>query len=164
VTPGTKVIITGTGFQNGLKVFVGGVAATLTSTPSATSAIVISPALPVGPADVTLINPDGQKAVAPGAFTATAPAPVIFPSPVLGAVSPNAANPGSVVLLLGSGFQAKSAVFIGGALAAPTDSLTSSMISVVVPAHPVGLADVRIINPDGQAASLPDAFFVLPGA
>jgi hypothetical protein len=60
---GTAVTITGTGFQTGVKVLFGGVAATLSGTPSATSVTALSPALTPGSYDITVLNPDNQKAI-----------------------------------------------------------------------------------------------------
>jgi hypothetical protein len=66
----TQFTITGTGFVSGLKVLVGGVPTTvITSTP--TTVIALSPHLPVGAADVTVVNPDGEEATAPNAFLVT---------------------------------------------------------------------------------------------
>src|SRR5207245_1399025 len=53
---GAQVTITGTGFQPGLKVFFRGVPATVSGPPTATSVTVVSPALPGGPADVTVLD------------------------------------------------------------------------------------------------------------
>src|SRR5205823_1081601 len=70
---GTTVTITGTGFQANSAVFFGSVPATITVSPTATSITVQTPALPVGPIDVAVVNPDGQIAILIGGFTAQNP-------------------------------------------------------------------------------------------
>src|SRR5262249_52775508 len=67
---GTIVTISGTGFQNNSQVFFGGMPATLNGTPTATTLSAITPALQFGPADVMVVNPDGQESVLAGAFFA----------------------------------------------------------------------------------------------
>jgi hypothetical protein len=66
-----------------------------------------------------------------------------------------------VVQILGSGFQPGSKVFIGGVLAALQGSPGANILIVAVPALKPGLADVKIVNPDGQQVVLANAFIAL---
>ncbi len=64
----TSVVVVGTDFDKDAQVFFGGTAATVTARTS-TSLTVLTPAHSAQSVDVTVSNPDGQKAVAPSAFT-----------------------------------------------------------------------------------------------
>jgi hypothetical protein len=64
----TPITITGTQFQNGATVNVGSLPASNVVV-TATSITAITPALPAGVADVTVINPDGGTATASDGFT-----------------------------------------------------------------------------------------------
>ena len=71
---GTAVIITGTGFQSGATVTLGGTAATGVSVVSATQINATTPAHATGAVDVTVTNPDTQSGTLPnGYFYAAAP-------------------------------------------------------------------------------------------
>src|SRR5439155_11720242 len=65
---GTSVQISGTGFQSGSLVFFNGMSATIVGTPTANSITAIVPALGNGPADIRVLNPDGQQVISTGAF------------------------------------------------------------------------------------------------
>jgi hypothetical protein len=163
ITGGTAVVITGTGFQPGSQVFFGGVAAAVSGIPTATSITVITPVLPVGPADVKIVNPDGQQVIAAGAFVAQA-TPVL-PPPVVSSITPATAPAagGTTITLSGTGFQATSKVFIGGIAASLASLPSATSISVFVPALPVGVVDVKIVNADGQFSLLPGALTITSG-
>src|SRR5207245_2952877 len=158
--PGALVQISGTGFQPGSKVFFGNVLAATSGTPTASSLTAIVPALPAGPIDVKVVNPDGQQSILPGAFTASS-----TPPPMVSGVNPNAGvAPGAVIEILGTGLQSDSQVFFGGVLAPPSGAQTATVLTVVAPALRVGLVDVKVVNPDGQESVLPNAFFALPAS
>lgn len=67
---GTSITITGTGFQSGLTVTVGGATATV-GTVSATSITATTPAGSAGAKNVVVTNPDSQSVTSAGAFTYT---------------------------------------------------------------------------------------------
>jgi hypothetical protein len=71
-TNGSAVTITGTHFQNGATVTIGGLPAGDVVVQSSTSITVTTPGLPVGPADVTITNPDTGAVTADNAFTSVA--------------------------------------------------------------------------------------------
>jgi lamin tail-like protein/IPT/TIG domain-containing protein/CotH protein len=66
---GTKVSVTGTGFQEGVTVFIGALAATNLERVSSTELRMDSPAGAAGQADVRVVNLDSLSASAAGAFT-----------------------------------------------------------------------------------------------
>lgn len=70
LTGGYDVALTGTGFQPGAEVFFGAVASPevqVTSLGRVTAKV--PPATQVGAVSVSLVNPDGESALAPGGFT-----------------------------------------------------------------------------------------------
>jgi hypothetical protein len=160
VAGGAVIQITGTGFEAGSKVFIGGVAAPLSGTPTATTLTVIAPALPDGVADVLVVNPDGQESVLTGGFTAVT-------GPVIRRVLPNSgpAAGGTVIQVVGTGFEAGSQLFVGGVPAPLIGLATASLLTATVPALSPGPADVMVVNPDGHEIILPGAFNALaPGS
>ncbi len=68
---GTAVTITGTEFQPGALVTIGGAAATSIVIVSRTSITIVTPAGTAGARDVVVTNPDGQAVTGTGAFTYT---------------------------------------------------------------------------------------------
>ena len=78
---GTSVTLTGTHFQPGATVTIGGTAATAVTVTSATQLTALTPAGAAGPAAVVVTNPDGQQATLASAFTYNTP-------PVLSTVTP----------------------------------------------------------------------------
>lgn len=74
---GTTVVITGTGFKNGISGTLGGNALTFTSL-SSTSLTFSTPAHAAGATDLVLTNVDGKSVTSSSAYTYTAPAPSFF--------------------------------------------------------------------------------------
>ena len=72
---GTSVTITGTNFQTGATVRVGGVAATSVNVASGTQITAVTPAHAAGAVDVVVTNPDTQAATLTNSFTYVAPPP-----------------------------------------------------------------------------------------
>lgn len=68
---GTAIVLTGTGFQTGVTVTVGGTTADSIVRDSATQISCNTPAGLVGAADIVVTNPDGQTATLTGGFTYT---------------------------------------------------------------------------------------------
>lgn len=160
---GTVVTLSGSGFQPGATVDFGGAAAAV-SAASATALSVEAPPHAAGPVAVRVTNPDGQAATLAGAYTylGPPPPPPILPAPVLAGLLPSSgpSSGGAAVALSGAGFQAGAAVAFGGAPAAVV-SVADAAIAVVAPAHAAGAVDVTVVNPDGQAVTLPAAYAYL---
>jgi hypothetical protein len=87
--PGVNLTISGSGFQSGATVTIGGVAAVVVQFVDETTIIVQVPSLPAGPAEVTVMNPDEQSASF-GGFSvlaaAAVPLGVPFLLPLLGVI------------------------------------------------------------------------------
>ncbi len=68
-TNGSAISITGTNFQTGARVTIGGLPAGNVVVVNSTTITASTPALPVGPADVTITNPDTGTITSTGGFT-----------------------------------------------------------------------------------------------
>ncbi len=66
---------------------------------------------------------------------------------------------GTLVLLSGDGFRPDSVVSVGGSPTTEFTFFSPQRIRVRTGAHPSGLEDVTVTNPDGARATLPAAFF-----
>src|SRR5512138_2090502 len=93
---GTAVVITGKGFEAGLDVTFGGVAATAVSVDPAGEVVrCVTPAHAAGACDVVVSNPDGQSATISGFAYEPPPAPQSF--------FPGSAAVGATFTVLGVG-------------------------------------------------------------
>lgn len=143
----TPITITGSGFVAGARVTVGGVPAFGATVISATQIIVATPLGPateqIGlPVAVVVINPDGTRATAGGAFTYSVPDLAIT------SITPGLSltSGGSTIQISGAGFTSAlaSSVTIGGVPATSVQVLDAITISARVPAHAAGSADVVV--------------------
>jgi len=152
---GTTVVLTGRNFVAGagLVVLVGLNSAAVTpGSVTATSITVTTPpAQAAGPADVTVVNPDGQRVTQPGEFTYQAPPP---PAPAITSLNPTSGptGGGTVVTISGQNFATGATVLFDATSATPT-SVTGSSITVTTPARGPGAANVTVRNPDGQTSA-----------
>ncbi len=141
---GTAVTITGSGFQPGATVTIGGAAATGVTVVSSTTITASSPAGTGGPVAVVVTNADGQSGTLANGFsflTVTSVSPTNGP-----------ASGGRIVTVTGSGFLSGATVAFGGS-SATVNSLSSTQIVVLTPAHTPGAVTVVVTNPGGQTAS-----------
>ncbi|HEY6329495.1 MAG TPA: IPT/TIG domain-containing protein, partial [Blastocatellia bacterium] len=158
---GTAVTISGSAFQSGLAVTIGGAQATNVTVTSSTTVTATTPAGTAGSANVTVMNPDGQTATLTSAFTYTQ-----APPPSITSVSPTSGSTsgGTTVTVSGSNFQTGATVMFGTASATSVTVQTSSTISAVTPANQAGTVNVIVTNPGGQSATLTSAFTYTQGA
>jgi len=81
--------------------------------------------------------------------------PPALPPPQVASVDPGqVSTAGSAVVVHGSGFQSGAAVGIGGSPTASATFVSATQLLVGAPAHAPGTADVEVVNPDGQRATL----------
>ncbi len=170
VTPGsgptsgyTLITITGTSFQSGATVTVGGVAAINVNVVNATT---ITAMTPLGPTseqvavgmDVVVTNPGGLTATAAGAFHYTVPPLAI----TLITPSASLAAGGSKVSLSGAGFSAAvtSSLTIGGLPATNVQVVDAVTITATVPAHAVAVVDV-VLTVGGSTVTAKSGFAYL---
>jgi IPT/TIG domain len=144
---GTAVTISGTNFQTGATVTIGGLAATVTAV-SATSISATTPAHSAGAVDVTVTNSDSTTATLANGYTYVAPVVSVT------GVSPNSgpAAGGTAVTISGTNFQAGAKVTFGGTLATIT-GVNPTSISAMTPAHVAGTVSVTVTNSDGTGAT-----------
>jgi len=153
---GTTITLTGTNFVSGATVRVGGTAATNVVYVGATQLTARTPAGTAGARDVVVTNPDGQASTRTGGFTYTGQAA----APTLTAVSPSSGSTagGTTVTLTGTGFVSGAVVRIGGSAATNVTFVSATQVTARTAAATEGPKDVRITNPDGQAATRSDGF------
>ena len=158
----TDVVITGTSFQTGAKVFFRGVQAELTAPVTPTQISAKAPALPAGFASVAVQNPDLQGATLINGFNYVTPQAFSVSS-----VTPNSGSTdgGFYVAITGIGFgTTPSDVGVAfGNTGAQVISVSDTQIVAKVPAHAVGVVDVVISNRTGLTTSLGGAFtYIIP--
>ena len=154
---GTTVTITGTGFGGpGTTVTVDGTSASLDGG-SSTSVTFFTPSHVAGTVDVVVSNPDGQQAVAAGAFTHR-------DGPTLQTITPSQgpAAGGTPVTITGSGFGGPATTVTFGGVTATIESRSATTLDVISPAHASGPVDVVVTNPDGQQAIATTGFLYVP--
>lgn len=156
-TGGTAVTLRGTNFVTGATVTVGGVAATGVSFVSSTEVRATTPA-GTGLVDVVLTNVDTQATTLAQSFR-------YVPAPTVTAIAPNhgPVQGGTRVTLTGTNFVPGAAVFIGGVPAFAVDVTSATTATAITNAGAPGPADVRLVNPDTQAATLAGAYTYDPG-
>ncbi|MCI0342429.1 MAG: IPT/TIG domain-containing protein [Planctomycetales bacterium] len=153
---GTTVTITGSAFQSGATVTIGGTAATSVLFVSATQLTAVTPGGSAGTLTVTVTNPDGQSGALGSGFTYGTPpsAPVVTNvSPAFGPTSG-----GTAITLTGTGFASGATVTIGGALATSVVFVSATQLTAVTPAGGAGAQTVVVTNPSGLAGSLGSGF------
>lgn len=157
---GTIVYIDGTGFEAGLTVWFGENPAVLLNYYGPERLRVRTPASATyGPVDVRVVNPSGKEAVARDGFTYLEPPPP--PAPELFSVSPDAGltSGNEIVYIDGANLADGLAVYFGSAQATVLNYYGPERIRVRTPAAAQpGTVDVRVVNPGGEEAVLPQAY------
>lgn len=151
---GGYAAVDGTGFQTGVRVYLGEKEATVNRLYSEYRMEIRIPAADVhGAVDLRVVNPDEKEAVAPQAYTYLAPPPP--PAPSITSIYPNVGLPagGNVVTIVGTNIQQGAAVTFGGVLATDTVYFDTRKITVKVPSSSgyEGPVDVILTNPDNQS-------------
>lgn len=82
------------------------------------------------------------------------------PAPTISSISPNTGSTagGTSVTISGANFTTGASVTIGGTPATGPTVVNSTTITAVTPAHTAAAVNVIVTNPDGQSATLPNAF------
>ncbi len=144
---GTPVTITGTNFQTGATVSLGGTAATgVTVTPPNTINATTG-AHAAGLVNVVVTNPDSQSGTLTNGYTYTAPPP----APTITSFSPTSGAVGASVTINGTNFTGATAVKFNGTSASFTVN-TSIMITATVPAGAT-TGKISVTTPGGTATS-----------
>ncbi|MGI6596854.1 MAG: IPT/TIG domain-containing protein [bacterium] len=161
---GTPVVVHGQGFvdriladgpQEAPALFFGDRLAAKTTFLSVEQLAAITPPGPVGPVNVTVINPDGAMAKLISGF--------IYedkPGPVITSINPThgPSAGGTNVVIAGSQFDLGIEVLFGAAPVRSVQRKSDTELVVVTPEGDLGAVDVTVTNPDGSSYTLPDAF------
>jgi hypothetical protein len=147
----TALVCTGTGFVQGCQVYVDRApyGSSTTTWNSATSCQLdtLYMTLPVGPHDITVMNPDGQESNVV-VFTSQAHAPVIT------SITPNPTDtPGNdPITVNGSDFQ-NGAVVVYNGNDRPTTFVNAGQLTSSTMNWAAGTYNVHVRNPDGQVSN-----------
>ncbi|HVE83839.1 MAG TPA: IPT/TIG domain-containing protein, partial [Myxococcales bacterium] len=150
VAGGATAEILGDDFQDGVRVFIGGVEAAVIAT-SRTRVTVVVPGGAVGLADVVVRNPNGLFARRSGGYLYAAPTLAL-------SASPRFLNPrgGSTVRVTGDGFLpswfsplGSTRVLVRGLPARDVNVISFNELTAVAPPGSFGAADVMAVSPDG---------------
>lgn len=153
---GTVLVVWGNDFQPGAKVLIGGKPATVHVVEKG-YATITTPKGFIGPADVTVLNPDGQGDSKGAGFTWNSPT---LAKPKLLGITP-ASGPevgGSAVILTGSSFSGAGMGFVGYRPLSSWTVLNSAIATGSTIPGVSGKLDVVVTNGDGQSATLTSAF------
>ncbi len=156
---GDAVVITGSGFSDGVGVRVAGRPANeVVVLNEEKLRVVMPPGLP-GDALVEVTAPDSAQILGEGLvnYVERAPRVVMAIRPNIGPVAG-----GTQVTIVGTGFLPGARVVIGGERAEAVEVLDPTRIIAVTPAHEVGFVDVVVRNPELPAAILATAFEYVP--
>jgi hypothetical protein len=160
VLGGTAITITGTNFEQGATVTIGGRPATNVNVVSATS---ITATTPAGPFDITdrqafevvVRNPDGKTVTRADGFS------YVRAALAVSSVSPNfgIAAGGGLVTITGAGFSSAlpATVTFGGTAGTNVQFVSPTAITVVTPAHALGAVDV-VVTVGGQSITSAGGF------
>ena len=154
---GTEIVITGEHFMTGVVVYIGENPVSSLNLFSPTELRLETPSGTPGTKDVRVVNPDEQEAILEDGFTYN-------PAPTITSVKPDAGplEGGKRITITGTGFLPDADVLIGGAEAQVTVSRSNNKIRAKTPPSDAGVRDVVVVNPDGQKATLEDAFTYNP--
>ena len=153
---GTTVVITGTNFQAGATVSVGGASPSRVEVISAAQISIITAAHSPGPVNIVVTNPDGQSTTATSAFT--------YLGLTIKSITPSSGSTtgGTTVSILGTQFASGIAVTFGTLNASSVTVISSTQLQAVAPAQGTGVVDVRVTNSNGETATLFGAFTYEP--
>ena len=146
VLGGTSVTITGSDFQPGAAVFIGGAPALSVSVESSTRLVAVTPRGSAGSANVLVRNPDGSAVTLNGGYYFSAVTSDLALTGLSATSGP--VRGGTLMNLTGTGFSGSTVLF-GGAPAVGVSVLGPSSISLRTPAGVPGPVSVTVRNADG---------------
>ena len=154
---GDLVSITGSGFTSATGVTFDGLPGTEFTVVSDTLITVVSSAHAPGVVEVVVVDAAGNSApLAYTYFALNAPA-------VVGSLEPGRApvSGGTLVTITGSGFTGSTGVTFGGVAGSSFTVVNDSTITVLAPAHAVGVVDLVVLDPSGNSAPRAFEYYVL---
>lgn len=156
---GNKVIVVGSSFINGAKVFINGIEAETTFNTSYKLDIIVPESTIDGLVSVKVVNPDGTEVEKADAYTYLAPPPApVIQLDSLSNTSGQLAG-GESIYLIGKNFDRGVKAYFGDKEAVVNTYTSSSKIRVNVPQSDTeGFVTVKVVNPDGSSSELPNAY------
>ncbi len=154
VAGGTFVRIAGKRFAEGASFLFAGDPCTRVTIVSNTEATCFTPAHAAGSVDVSIVHPLLGMGSKPDAF-------LYIPPPEVLAIDPARGTDlgGTRVRVTGRSFDRGARLLFDTVPATEVTVVSPQRIDATTPAHPAGLADVRVINSDAQEGRLADGFF-----
>lgn len=152
---GEAVVVTGTGFREGVQVRIAGRDASSVQVLNERKLrVLLPPGLP-GEAEIEIASAIDSPVRAEGLFRYVERPPRVIMAirPTVGALAG-----GTVVTIVGTGFEPGARVVIGGERALEVEVVDSTKIYARTPPHDLGVVDVVVRNPDMPAAVLPGSF------
>ncbi|KKM12369.1 hypothetical protein SY88_04290 [Clostridiales bacterium PH28_bin88] len=148
----TPVVIKGENFWPGAQVRIGDNLATGVKVVDSKTIEAFTPAGPVGPVNVQVINPDGGLYLLKNGFTYKKPAS----SPTIQSIAPAFVTTagGTYVTVSGSDFRLNARVFFGAVESGSVELLDGNTLRVKTPPHAEGTYNVTVVNEDGGTATL----------
>jgi hypothetical protein len=159
VDGGTTVTITGSCFTGATGVLFGEVDATSFVIVSDTEITAVVPAGAIGTVDVTVVGAgECGEATLPDAFEYT-------DAPIVTSVAPDRGPVagGTLVTITGEGLGDTTSVTFDGIEGTGLTIVSDTVITVLSPAHPEGVVDLVVTDPDGGSEPV-DFTYVAPGA
>jgi len=158
LTGGTSIAIIGSNFMPGVFVMVGSERIGHLDFFSPTELRLKTPSGTTGPKDMRVVNPDGQEAVLKEGFTYNPPPAILSVSPNMGPLAG-----GTEITIIGTGFLPHDVIdILIGEAETHAWSDSSTKIKAKTPQSSAGPKSVAVINPDGQEATLENAFTYNP--
>jgi von Willebrand factor type A domain/IPT/TIG domain len=153
------VYIFGNNISSKAKVYFGGIEVPMTFITTSKIRVTIPISTTPGSVDVTIVNPDGKSGTLVNGFTYIEPVP--DPAPIINSLSntKGSVTGGNLVTVYGQNFKQGIQVYFGDRQGTVTKFISSNEIEVSVPSSAsAGLVDVKVVNPDGQSATLTDGY------
>ena len=173
IAGGTEVTIIGSNFDASSAVIFGDQAASSFTVVNENVIQATTPAHEAGAVDVVILDDDNDTQLFAEAFTFEAPAAEPLPEPApaptpLTIVSVDLptgpVGGGSIVSIEGTAFSAATSVFFGNKPASDVRFFSGQLLNARVPSGSEGAVDVRVLNPNGNEATLSGGFtyFTIP--
>ena len=156
---GQAVTITGTSFEAGAAVSIGGVSATGVTVVNATTIAATTGPHAAGVVGVLVTNPSTLSSTLVNAYTYALPPTVSSIAPAFGP-----STGGTAVTIVGSGFRTGATIAIGGVVATSVTVVNATTITATTAAHAAGIVSVVVTNSDAQSGTLANSFSYSTGA
>ncbi|MDK8181639.1 IPT/TIG domain-containing protein [Paenibacillus sp. UMB4589-SE434] len=157
---GETVTLTGERFLEGAKVYFNNEAINATFVSDTALTIVTPKWAKAESVAVKIVNPDGQTSELKNGYA------YVLPKPEITSVEPTEGpvSGGTIVKVTGSHFVTGAKVYLNNTLVSATTIINDKEIQFRTPSWSKGESvDIRVVNPDGQDATLKGAFtFILP--